>query len=217
MVYIVLSLVKYYIIMATNIHDKHGIRKISYKASNALEDGLAEILQFEDLKQKKKLLNQRLSPGEEKTRNKINRNKSYMLDEIIFKSIANLLYFFEFVANHPLAQHLFEKDIRAMFGMGEISNKYFKPTKAPIISELIHSALLHRDFGPRNFRMVLLDFMQYTISQQISLISSDELNDEVSTQIVTQDMGRALAWVRLFVQRALISDLSSNSPKNKMK
>lgn len=199
------------------MHDRRKSRKIYYKASKALSDGLDEILQFEYLKQKKKIHNERLSPGEEKIRNKINRNKSYILDEIIFKSFANLLYFFEFVANHPLAQHLFQKDIRVMFGMEEISNKYFEPTKASIISELIYSALLHRNFEPTNFRMVLLDFMQDTISQHISLVSTKQLNDEVSTHIVSQDMGRALTWVKLFVQNALISDTRPSATKNDMK
>lgn len=184
-------------------------QKIYYKPSSAVSDQLLKILQFEQLKQKKKDLNEKLSPSEEKTRNKINRNKSYMLNEILFKSFANLLYFFEFVAKHRLAQDLFENDIRAMFGMEEISNKYFEPTRVSLISELIHSALLHRNFEPTNFRMVLLDSMQYTISQQIFRISSEELNDEVSTRIVSQDMGRALAWVRLFVQKASILDISS--------
>lgn len=177
-----------------------------YNPSASILTGLAKILQYEkvQLEYGKKTSRGKLSALRIKERATINKTKHDLVQRI-FVSVTNLLYFFEFIAEHNLVYRVFEKDVMSLFGANKAPKKFFKDVNISVMEELVDAALFHRNFGPTSFRMSLLEYMQYTISQIISSMSISELNNEVSTHIVSQDMARALAWVSLFVQKASVS------------
>jgi hypothetical protein len=189
-----------------------------YNPSASVIAGLAKILQYEKLniEYDKKPSRGQLSALQIKERANINKTKHDLVQRI-FISVTNLLYFFEFIAGNNLVYKVFEKDVMSLFGEKEVPEKFFKDANTFVMAELIDAALLHRNFGPNSFRMSLLEYMQYMITQTISAMSTTELNDEVSTQIVGQDMSRALVWVKLFTRNASISRNKTIKPKNRVK
>ena len=200
MVYIVQGLLYYYkdYTMITKSKPKN------YNPCRSIVEGLNEILQYEKMKYEKKMNGIKLSSAQIKEGKRVNKIKFEVITRV-FLSVANLLYFFEFIAKgeqHVLVREVFEKDIMGLFGAKPVSNRIFHMRNDSLIVSLIDATLLYRKFQPSNFRMLLLEYMQYTVSQAISLMSISELNDEISSNIVSQDMGRALAWVRLFAQKA---------------
>jgi hypothetical protein len=177
-----------------------------YNPSASVIDGLDKILQYEKLNIEygKKPSRGQLSSLQIKERANINKTKHDLVQRI-FISATNLLYFFEFIAGNNLVHKVFEKDVMSLFGAKEAPEKFFKDANTFVMAELIDASILHRNFGPNSFRMSLLEYMQYTITQTISAMSITELNNEISTQIVGQDMSRALAWVKLFARNTSIS------------
>jgi hypothetical protein len=188
-----------------------------YNPSASVKAGLAKILQYEKLNIEygKKPSRGQLSALQIKERANINKIKHDLVQRI-FISVTNLLYFFEFIAENNLVYKVFEKDVMSLFGAKEAPEKFFKDANTFVMAELIDAAMLHRNFGPNSFRMSLLEDLQYTITQTISAISTTELNDEVSTQIVGQDMSRALAWVKLFARNTSISRNKSIKPRSRI-
>lgn len=87
-----------------------------YQPTSPVITHLTEILDFEKLKKNKKYVGDRLSNSEIKKRDLINKNKNTLLN-IVFRSMANLVYFLEFVANHNMLAPEFEMQLKELTGI----------------------------------------------------------------------------------------------------
>ena len=104
-----------------------------------------------------------------KTINKRNldRRKRYILDKYIFESMANLIFFFEYLKKHPDLRDVFEDDIKELFGYIRVKpgkheghSKYNAEyvQRHAILNRFLGS-LLHWDINedPYNFRWELVE------------------------------------------------------------
>lgn len=97
-------------------HEAEPLRLKYYNPEQGLTDLLWKRLQFERMALEKTRAGETLSVDEVKERRRLATEKVRVLD-IIFQSMANLLFFFEWVAGHKELQELFDDDIIDLLGL----------------------------------------------------------------------------------------------------
>jgi hypothetical protein len=187
------------------IHNNNDISKNSYIFSDSLDQLLKDQLRYFELDnkfQKRKEAGEDIPKDEKLKLNKIKRNldrrKVDVLDKHIFRSMANLVVFFDNLAEHSELRTMYEEDVKELLGfVGQNAKKY----EDNIITRLLQSILswdTNRD--PINFRLELMSSIQNVIYNEIiNLTLMDEnLGESVTNMIVNPDVGRALIWCRMF-------------------
>ena len=170
----------------------------------------------------------------------LNVERLRFLDQYIFRSMANLIVFFEHLAKYPELRDVFETDIKELFGyITELDKKTYtkeqensdgKIEKVPYftiycqengynnIIRRFMRALLHWDIenDPNNFRLGLIRDIQYVIFQHMSTIASREFGGDIggADHIINDDIGRAVSWTTLFSSRYCKSE-HANEDKSK--
>ena len=194
-----------------------------YKPYSKVIENLDKILRFEAKKAEKKSEGGRLSPGDKKKRNQINRAKTDFFNRYIFPSMANLIYFLEIV-NRSGATGIFEKELKELTGVinkpGDIILKFEELKGHPAYAQAftfsrlinsfldLHAIISESDNLPEqkdttrgmignlnSFRLFLLQTMQRIISDTIVQLSTS--NDDMF-ELVRQDMVRANSWASYF-------------------
>ena len=200
--------------MVTDIKHKNiDLVKNSYVNSYTLENLLKDQLRYYESvnKFKKRIVAGEDVPKEEKQKlNKIKRNldrrKVDVLDNYIFRSMANLIVFFDNLAQYPELRNIYEEDIKELLGfIGQNSKKY----EDNIVTRLLQSILTwDTNREPINFRLELMSSIQNVIYHKIlNLTLMDEnLGESVTNTIVNPDVGRALIWCRMFSAKYRQSD-----------
>lgn len=173
----------------------------------------------------------------------LNTERLRFLDQNIFRSMANLIVFFEHLAKYPELRHAFETDVKELFGyITELDKKTYtkeqensdgKIEKVPyftiycqengynnIIRRFMRSLLswdIYND--PNNFRLGLMRDIQYVIFQYMSTIASIEFGGDIggADHIINDDIGRAVSWTTLFGSRYSKSDQAKNDKIQKPK
>jgi len=146
------------------------------KPSNKLTSYLDETLEMEKYKSKPHKQKQKLKQKQkQQMARKIRSNdekKVRMLD-YLFKSMADLIYFFEFVNNHPVLIERFDDDILDILGLRESQLSETPAAFSRFIQALICGRFcdeVHQgyDYGKRNFtyRYHLLGIMQRHIMEK---------------------------------------------------
>ena len=88
----------------------------SYSFALVLQDYLEEKLKIERLKIKTIQAGNHLSEIDKRAIEANDRRKVARLNNDIFCSMANLIYFFEFINEHPELEGVFDEDIEDLFG-----------------------------------------------------------------------------------------------------
>ena len=171
----------------------------------------------------------------------LNTERLRFLDQYIFRSMANLIVFFEHLAKYPELRDAFETDVKELFGyITELDKKTYtkeqensdgKIEKVPFftiycqengynnIIRRFMRALLHWDIEkePNNFRLGLIQDIQYVIFQYMSTIASREFGGDIggADHIINDDIGRAVSWTTLFGSRYFKSE-HANDDKSKI-
>lgn len=200
--------------MVTDIKHKNiDLVKNSYVNSYTLENLLKDQLRhYESVNKFKK----RIEAGEDvpkeekqklnKTKRNLDRRKVDVLDNYIFRSMANLIVFFDNLAQYPELRNIYEEDIKELLGfIGQNSKKY----EDNIVTRLLQSILTwDTNREPINFRLELMSSIQNVIYHKIlNLTLMDEnLGESVTNTIVNPDVGRALIWCRMFSAKYRQSD-----------
>lgn len=96
-------------------NNKEPARK-SYSFSPVLQDYLIEKLKMERLKIKTMQAGNQLSEIDKRAIKKNDRRKVARLNNDIFCSMANLIYFFEFINEHPELEGIFDEDVEDLLG-----------------------------------------------------------------------------------------------------
>ena len=134
--------------------------------------------------------------------NKLVRNndekKVRTLDIHIFRSVANLIYFFEFLNLHPDLINKFGEDIEDLLGFksGGSRNPKGEGLVRFITALLAEGSIGYDDDRRFNFQRRLLKLMQYSINQKVGFIvktSKDPrgYNDTRFHDMIFQDLQRA--------------------------
>jgi hypothetical protein len=157
----------------------------------------------------------------------LNTERLRFLDQYVFQSMANLIVFFEHLAQYPELRNAFETDLKELFGyiteldkktyVREQKNSYGEIEKVPyftiycqgngynnIIRRFILSLLYWDNYNhPNNFRLGLIRDIQYVIFQYMSTLASTEFGGDIggADHIINDDFGRAVSWTTLFGSR----------------
>ncbi len=118
----------------------------------------------------------------------------------LFESIANLIYFFEYVNNHPELIDKFKDDIEDMMGETIKSQLHLDSKKAPLarlIRELIGLEYADKHFSYRTRVLHLLQFLINRKSDEIMMKSGEipTKNDYEMRGMMATDLRRGQTWV----------------------
>ena len=133
-------------------------------------------------------------------RNRMKQRKLTVLDNHIFPSMANLVVFFEYVAQNQELREIFEDDVKELLVFKGQDAKY----EDNIITRLLQSILKwDSNNDPNNFRLELISSIQNVLFKKIISLSlmDNKLGDSMTNGIVGPDVGRALLWARNFSSR----------------
>jgi hypothetical protein len=176
--------------------------EVSYTYSMSLSNYLEEKLQLVRNKEKLKQAGKEPSEQDSKKKRANDRMKVHILSKHVFQSMANVIYFLEFVARNKWElQEVFEDDIEQLFfarkGKGE----------AAAFERLIEAAVtwnMEKDFN--NYRVVLYHFMQNRIFNDLLTLCrlNKEFNDDdIIRYTIGKDMASALAWTKLYSRKVV--------------
>jgi hypothetical protein len=135
--------------------------------------------------------------GEIKNRNHgLGTKKVRILNEIVFPSVANVLYFFNEISKHPELQKTFNEDIKDLLGVHRHNpnpNNY-----GYIFSNLIASILMVEWTGKHleedDFRLRLIQILQEIIFLGIRQSLPEFLKDKRMFNRMLQDLEGATGW-----------------------
>ena len=160
-------------------------------------------------------------------RNSLSRRKVDIFDRHLFRSMASLTYFFEFLNNHPELTVDFENEIEELFGykgshmkyqkteeIDEKGTKYIKSNQGEnwiycVFLRFI-TAILNTDDGNdvRPFRLYLINDLQYNLLKKMDRIawqkSMKEEDEEQSLyrNVISNDISRCKAWIKYLIKDA---------------
>ncbi len=144
------------------------------KPSPKLIKFLKETSRLEEMKLKKLDKNRSLFDQVPKKTIRNNDEKKVRWLDNLFTSMANLIYFFEFINDHPGVIDKFGEDIEDLFGLN-ITDPKLAPFSR-FIRAIIGEAHGNYDDTKFNFRIRLLKIMQFLISEKADFASMN-LND----------------------------------------
>lgn len=193
--------------------------------SEALSNYMENTLHIREERQELLERGEELSEGKKDELRNLDRMKVHILDKHIFQSMANLVYFFEFIAKHFIfyddAQkskdtneklrkeltEIFEEDIKELFDMKGTGKDGI------IFRRLIDNLLVWDEKDePDNFRLLLTHILQNAVFQKINYLTLIEFGDVFANNIVQGDMGRAWAWTKLYAKRVKVDKEEPRRP-----
>ena len=139
----------------------------------------------------------------------LDRRKVDILNKVIFPSMANVIYFLEFVNEHSILREGFENDLKELLGVEQGLGDRSPITRDTFIFGRFVNAAIARGSGTNSsdFRALLLQAMQYIISQEVTNICTAIYGDEMINSVIAPDMSRPLAWVgsisRIYLEREI--------------
>jgi hypothetical protein len=194
-----------------------------YLPDEVLLNYMQEKLQFEIKYIKEDLRGRTSDPDYEL----LNKRKNDVLKKI-FKSMANLIFFFECIANLPsstmpsvdkverearkVIRELFQNDVKDLLGIRR-SAKDKRQTYAFLFDRLIHSLIYTGDGKVdegNQFRLKLIHILQDSIYRKVPVTLSDDFS-QGGKGIVLNDIGRAAAWTEMLAKKV---DTKEGTPSN---
>jgi hypothetical protein len=158
-----------------------------------------------------------------------NTDKKRFLEQHIFRSMANLVIFFEHLEKYAELRNEYESYVKELFGFIGSENKktytkekeikdekgsikkvkepyftiYCKQNEGTDITRRLFKSLLtwDRDQDPNNFRLKLIENIQLIISEIISLIALEDFGQTGVHYIIDRQMIQARAWTALYGSR----------------
>jgi hypothetical protein len=126
--------------------------------------------------------------------------KLAVLNKYIFPSMANLIYFFEFLNNNHELIDKFDEDVLDLFGLrAHTDPKFF--TFPRFVRAVIGEGHPDYDNVKFNYRRRLLKIMQYSINQKAMLLVAYSKNDPLGyndtrfRDMIISDLQKAEVWM----------------------
>ena len=162
-----------------------------------LKEYLDETLELENLKKLNKTDGTAIGSHDRLRIRNNDEKKVRTLDGLIFESMANLIYFFEFLNNHPDLIDKFGEDIHELFGLQAHEYHIF-----PRFLRAILGYHLENDTGSGerfNFRRRLLQNIQHCVTEvALPYVMSLPYKDGRFRRMIIDDLRRAEAWINFF-------------------
>jgi hypothetical protein len=173
-----------------------------------LQEYLREKLQIERERQHIRGAGEKESEEFQKRVRANDADKVRTLDEIIFPSMANLIYFLHYISTHIELQQVYEKDLKDLLG---VARNNPRPENFGFILDGFIRSILNTDGikdvkkRNKNFRVALVHKLQSTLS-----IYFQQLITEYSPEFWTlmdRDMDRILGYTSLISKEAFQRDV----------
>jgi hypothetical protein len=208
--------------------DKPVANKDSYKPSRELVRYLDERLQLETRRAKKrKAAGDKQKNGgkvtDEREDNKMSRRKNYFLNKYVFRSMANLIVFFEYASINELRK-VFDRDLKELL----LNESALEPGGIPIFRRLVRSAFAGKiekqngQIDPRewygsiqisDFKFLLAEMIQWELFWLMLARSAVKVGTEMD-ELLKPDMRRALFWAHMLASGVKEKDKKFN-PSNR--
>ena len=179
-----------------------------YKPSQKLVEFMNEMLRTKQMKE------QGLTAAGDthKALRQLERRKVHYLNNVIFPSMANVVYFLEMVSKNPELQEEFDDDVLDLLGLRITEEMENKGGNDFVIARLTRAVIDWTERPPKyeqkrksgfrtsNFRLAAMAVMQQMIFYKAVKFSMVEMGGEFSNRIIKNDFGRAWLWARLFTR-----------------
>jgi hypothetical protein len=168
-------------------------------------------LHFEKRRQSEKLRGRDLTQDEEYPR--LKKRKTDVLDRM-FRSMANLTFFFQSVAEHSELAKVFDEDIKDLLGIKcadpqkQVPGYIFSNLLRSILKAETRSAQLQsKGEGSHNkdFRLYLNHCLQGIISDKVRMSLDGTFNNYHARDVVLNDFTRVWAWTKMLADTADLS------------
>lgn len=185
-----------------------------YRPDRSIVKFMIALLQFKDDKELANSLNvSELTDLQQKEKVKLEEHKRYLdkekvslLDNCIFPSMANIVFFFRYISRYPELKKVFDNDIKDLLGVRRENPE--KDNYGFIFSDLVYSIImpglgyyneekLHDD----NFRLRLNQILQEIVIAKTEPYLTDMFTNK-SIGIIQNDLSRAEAWVEAVANNA---------------
>jgi hypothetical protein len=181
----------------TSVKSGDNFRKIA--EDPYFKSYLDQTLQVEYFRKKKK--QKKITDVENRKIKNNDDRKVHVLDNYIFGSMANLIYFFKFILRHPELIDRFGEDIEELLGLKEdtISEAKFQGLGFSALVNLIlnyPSQNLDESLNDNrfSFKRHLLPILQDSIYHHIITIFRHRQHDIIFKMMVDNDFQRAKTW-----------------------
>ena len=125
----------------------------------------------------------------------LKNTKTDVLNDIIFPSMANLIFFFEAIKAYEKLGEVFESDILDLLGVKRLNPRSFG---YGIMFYKLLAAILDIDSKVFDFRLRLAHILQELIIAKINNMYFETID---SSKLIRQDMYRARTWTQLLATR----------------
>jgi hypothetical protein len=163
------------------------------KPSEPLVQYMREKSQLEKKKQKARSGLIALSPEEQSRLESIRNNKKRVLENIIFPSLANLIFFFESVNQEEILAKTFRNDILDLLGIRRNNPNY---SNYGIFFWRLVAAIVAINSKPvsNDFRLKLMAVMHGVLWKKMEPMLGNILYTDKAIRNVSFDMDRAITW-----------------------
>jgi hypothetical protein len=177
-----------------------------YKPVSTILTYMKERLQIEKTRREVIMQGKRDWTDEESMkRRELDRMKSYILNNFIFPSMANLTVFLEYIAKNEELQTVFEDDLKELF--------FGKPAKKSnaitVFQRFIQAAITwnwKKKENANDFRLALIYCLEQILFQHLTSIGLYLLDPAIVNSVVSQDLARVLMWTKLLARNVDIDD-----------
>ena len=145
----------------------------------------------------------------------LDKEKVKLLNEYIFPSMANVVFFFRSISKYPQLKEIFENDVKDLLGVRRENLQ--DDNYGYIFEALIQSVILPGEgflsaekIRGKDFRLRLSQILMETVRAKMELSGIDVLKSTNAQRIVAEDCIRVWAWVRM-----LAADVESDPADNK--
>lgn len=162
---------------------------------------MCEKLQLQKKKAQATVGGKDLSKEDLKRLEAIRNDKKRILENVIFPSMANLIFFFESIDQEPILWETFKDDVEELLG---VRRNGPSPTNYGLFFVRLFRSILstHSEYDKKDFRLRLMHEVHQFIASKmlikiIPTIFQKMRARNYTIRYVDQDMGRALAWTEM--------------------
>jgi hypothetical protein len=135
----------------------------------------------------------------------IDTEKVELLNDYIFPSMANIVFFFRFISRYPQLKKIFDNDVRDLLGVRR-ENPH-DDNYGFIFSALVRSIvstglgfISKEEIRSKDFRLRLNQILQESVWVKAELTLPDVFKNPAAQRVVEDDFNRAWAWVRMLAE-----------------
>jgi hypothetical protein len=135
----------------------------------------------------------------------LDKEKVKILNDYIFPSMANIVFFFKCISSYPELREVFEEDIKDLLGVRRLNpqpNNY-----GFVLFNLLHAILLigegiyidNREHN-RDFRLRLNQLLQELVWAKFEISLTKVFRNERAQRVVSDDFNRVWGWTRVLAE-----------------